>query len=96
VTDSERHDVDQHDVELHDVEQLSCREVVELVTAYLEGALSREERARFETHLAACGGCTAYLEQMSVTIRLTGTLRVQDISADVEAELVAAFRGWKL
>ena len=75
-------DVEQHDVDQHDVEQLSCREVVELVTAYLEGALSREEHVRFETHLAACRGCVAYLEQMRATIRLTGTLRVEDIPAD--------------
>ena len=47
-----------------DVEQLSCQELVELVTDYLEGALSPEETARFEDHIGRCAGCTAYLEQI--------------------------------
>jgi anti-sigma factor RsiW len=51
---------------------LVCREFVELVTDYLEGALAERERARFEAHLAECDGCTGYLEDMR---RLVGTLR---------------------
>ncbi|MGN6358798.1 MAG: anti-sigma factor family protein, partial [Thermomicrobiales bacterium] len=57
--------------------ELSCQELVELVTDYLEGALSAEDRARFEAHLATCRGCTAYVEQMRLTIRL-----VHRLSAD--------------
>jgi anti-sigma factor RsiW len=50
---------------------LVCREFVELVTDYLEGALPDGERARFDAHLAECDGCTAYLEDMR---RLVGSL----------------------
>jgi anti-sigma factor RsiW len=78
------------------VAHLSCREVVELVTAYLEGALSLEDRMRFENHLAACDGCTMYLEQMRRTIELTGMLRVDDVSPGAMAKLMHAFRDWQV
>ena len=62
---------------------LNCRELVELVTAYLEGDLSSGERKRFDAHLAGCDGCTTYVEQMRRTIELTGTLRdVEGWTAD--------------
>ena len=73
---------------------IPCCELVELVTDYLEGALSPQQHARFEHHIAGCDGCTAYLEQMRETIRLTGTLREQQISPDARAALLHAFRGW--
>jgi anti-sigma factor RsiW len=73
---------------------IACRDLVELVTDYLEGALSPEQQARFENHIAGCDGCTAYLEQMRDTIRLTGTLREQQTSPGARAELLHAFRGW--
>jgi anti-sigma factor RsiW len=57
------------------LEQMQCRELVELVTEYMEGALPAEDRARFEAHLASCPGCLAYLQQMRVTIRVIGRLR---------------------
>ena len=76
------------------IAHLSCREVVELVTAYLEGALSLGDRMRFENHLSACDGCTMYLEQMRRTIELTGTLRIDDVPPDVVSKLVHAFRDW--
>jgi anti-sigma factor RsiW len=78
-----------------DVEQLSCRELVELVTDYLEGALSDEERARFEAHIGLCGGCRVYLEQMRQTIEQLGHLPEDALSADAERELIEAFRGWR-
>jgi anti-sigma factor RsiW len=78
------------------VAHLSCREVVELVTAYLEGALSLEDRMRFENHLTACDGCTMYLKQMRRTIELTGTLRVDDVSPEALAKLMHAFRDWQV
>ena len=59
---------------------IACRDLVELVTDYLEGALSPQQHARFQHHIAGCDGCTAYLEQMRETIRLTGTLREQHLS----------------
>jgi anti-sigma factor RsiW len=73
---------------------IACRDLVELVTDYLEGALSPQQHARFQHHIAGCDGCTAYLEQMRETIRLTGTLREQQISPDARAALLHAFRGW--
>jgi anti-sigma factor RsiW len=74
---------------------LSCREVVELVTDYLEGRLSRRDRRRFEKHLSACDGCTRYVEQMRITIRALGGIEERDITSRVRAELLEAFRDWK-
>ena len=66
--------------------ELACQEVVELVTSYLDDALSAEDRERFEEHLVFCDGCENYLEQMRMTIRLTG--RADDeLPTDLEAEL---------
>ncbi len=74
---------------------MKCREMVELMTDYLEGALSARDRARFEEHIAGCDGCRAYLEQMRKTMRLAGLLLDQTIPAQVEDELLRAFRDWK-
>jgi anti-sigma factor RsiW len=74
---------------------LTCKELVELITDYLEGALSRRDRKRFERHLAACDGCTAYLAQMRHTVRTTRALADEDIPDAVRGELLTAFRGWK-
>jgi anti-sigma factor RsiW len=74
---------------------LSCRELVELVTAYLEGELPAGARKRFEAHLSQCDGCSVYLEQMRTTIRLSGMLGVEDVSTEAEQALLRAFRGWK-
>ena len=74
---------------------LNCRELVELVTAYFEGDLSSGERKRFDSHLAACDGCTMYVEQMRRTIELTGTLSVDDVTPKAEEALLRAFRDWK-
>jgi len=79
-----------------DVEALSCRELVELVTDYLEGALDPADVARFEAHIGGCDGCTGYLEQMRQTIRLTGTLTLDDVTPEAEAALLEAFRGWRV
>ena len=78
-----------------DVEQLSCQELVELVTAYLEGALPETEHARFEEHLAACGNCQLYLEQMRTTIAVAGRLREEDVPPELEERLLVAFRDWR-
>jgi anti-sigma factor RsiW len=77
------------------LEQLSCRELVELVTDYLEGALPGEERLRFERHIEICGGCKIYLEQIRQTIELLGHLPEDGLSPDAERELLEAFRGWR-
>ena len=74
---------------------LTCKEVVEIVSDYLEGALSPEDRARFDQHLAACDGCTHYVEQMRETIRLTGMLTEEQVPVDQRQRLRQAFRDWK-
>jgi anti-sigma factor RsiW len=74
---------------------LTCRELVEIVTDYLEGRLPPGDRLRFDEHLLVCPGCTNYLEQMRETIRLTGTLREEDLPAPAREELLEAFRNWK-
>ena len=74
--------------------ELACRDIVELVTAYLEGALDARDRERFEEHLVFCDGCGAYLEQMRTTIAATG--RLDDaLSPELETRLLEAFRGWR-
>jgi anti-sigma factor RsiW len=78
-----------------DAEQLSCQELVELVTDYLEGALTPDDRARFEAHVRGCDGCRAYLEQMQETIRLLGRLPRETITAEAGRRLLAAFGDWK-
>jgi anti-sigma factor RsiW len=77
------------------VEQLSCQELVELVTDYLEDALPPEQRAGFDAHLELCDGCTAYLEQMRATITLVGRLTPEDVTPEAEAALLGVFRNWK-
>lgn len=76
-------------------ERLSCQELVELVTEYLEGALPEEERARFEEHVASCQGCNAYVDQMRTTVVLVGSLSADSLSPEAEAALLHAFRDWK-
>jgi anti-sigma factor RsiW len=73
---------------------LTCHEVVELVTDYLEGALADEARRRVEEHLSGCEGCTRYLAQMRDTIRLTGMLTEEQIPEEQKVALLDAFRGW--
>jgi anti-sigma factor RsiW len=76
------------------VEQLSCQELVELVTDYLEGALPPGERARFEAHIEPCDGCRTYLEQIRTTIELAGRLTPEQLDPAAEAALLGAFRDW--
>ena len=73
---------------------LACQEMVELVTDYVEGAMSRRERRRFERHLSDCDGCSAYVEQMRETIALTGRLAPEDVPPQALEKLLHAFRGW--
>ena len=77
------------------VEQLSCQELVELVTNYFEGVLSPLERASFEQHIEGCAGCREYVLQMRSTIELTGQLTTGDVSPEAEAKLLAVFLVWK-
>jgi anti-sigma factor RsiW len=76
-------------------DDMVCRELVELVTAYLAGTLAADERARFEAHLAACRHCRAYVEQMRLTMAALGRLTEEDVAPEAEAALLRAFRGWR-
>ncbi len=71
---------------------LVCRDAVELMTDYLEGALSHDDHARFEAHLVHCEACTAYLDQMRTTVATLGHLRVDDLPDEVADELVDLYR----
>jgi anti-sigma factor RsiW len=77
------------------VDEPGCREVVELLGDYLEGAMAPGDRARLETHLAACEGCAAYLEQLRASIRLTGRLPAEAVAPEALAPLLEAFRTWR-
>jgi anti-sigma factor RsiW len=74
---------------------LSCRELVELVTDYLEDRLPPAERDRFERHLAECEGCRAYLEQLHQVLRAAGRLEEPALRPEAREALLQAFRGWK-
>lgn len=80
---------------MNTVEALSCQEIVELVTDYLEDALSGEERVRVERHIAGCTKCDTYLEQMRTTIRLAGRVEPASLSAEARRDLVEAFREYR-
>jgi len=73
---------------------MACREAVEAVTAYLEGAMSPRDRARFERHLGACDHCTAYVEQIRATIELTGQISPEDLAPEARDAIVMVFRSW--
>jgi anti-sigma factor RsiW len=77
------------------VTEVTCKELVEIVTDYLEQRLTPDERRRVEEHLAACDGCRNYLEQMRDTIRLVGRIDEDSIPAPMREQLPRAFRGWK-
>ena len=77
-----------------DLPEMPCRELVELVTDYLEDRLSPPDRVRFEAHLAECEACRTYLEQFRQTIRAVGRLPEESLSPEARDALLAAFRGW--
>ncbi len=78
-----------------DAADLSCRELVELVTDYLEARLTAPARARFEAHLGECDGCGAYVAQIRQAIDVAGRAGPEDVPAAAQERLLAAFRGWK-
>jgi anti-sigma factor RsiW len=75
--------------------EMTCRELVEIVTLYLEGEMPPAERERFEQHLAICDGCSAYVEQMRWTIEIAGALSEESIAEPVREKLLDVFRDWK-
>jgi len=77
------------------VPELTCQELVEVVTDYLEGAMPAPQRLLFEEHLAFCDWCRTYLEQIRATIRLTGAIEEETFTPEARETLLAAFRDWK-
>ena len=75
--------------------QMTCKELVELVTDYLEDALPPAEVRRFEEHLKECRGCTAYLQQFRQMIDAMGRLTEDAVPDDARDKLLQAFRDWK-
>jgi anti-sigma factor RsiW len=76
-------------------EHMACRELVEVITDYLEGTLPARDRARFEAHLALCDPCVVYLEQMRETIAVVGRLPLSGLSPTAREGLLEAFRDWR-
>jgi anti-sigma factor RsiW len=74
---------------------LVCQEAIELLTEYLEGTLSRRQRRRLNAHLDACPNCSAYLEQIRITIRLSGSIEPDDLSPRAVDELTELYRRWR-
>jgi anti-sigma factor (TIGR02949 family) len=77
-------------------DELSCQEMIEVVTNYLDGALPSDERQRFERHLSYCAGCSTYVDQMRETIRQTGVVpREESLPPALRERIVAQFRTWR-
>ena len=77
------------------VDELTCKELVELVTDYFEDRLSTAENRRLELHVCTCTGCRAYLGQMRAVVRAAGRLAEADVPARAREELLETFRAWK-
>ena len=75
--------------------EITCRELVELVTDYLDDRMPSDRRLLFEEHLSFCSSCRTYLEQMRLTIRLTGSLREDDLDPATREAMLAVFRGFE-
>jgi anti-sigma factor RsiW len=77
-----------------DLGGLTCKEIVELVTDYIEGVLPIEMRSRFDQHLSVCHPCAIYLDQMRQTIATLGRLPEESIPQPVMDTLLQHFRTW--
>jgi anti-sigma factor RsiW len=78
---------------MHD--HVTCQEVVELVTGYVERTLPAEQASLFEQHVNFCDGCHWYLQQMRTTIATVGSITEEDVPPEAKDRLLAAFREWK-
>lgn len=76
-------------------QHITCQEVVELITDYLEGALPSDEASLFEQHLNLCEGCVRYVAQIRTTVAAVGRLTPQHVPPETRERLLAAFRNWK-
>jgi predicted anti-sigma-YlaC factor YlaD len=75
--------------------EITCHELVELVTDYLEEAMAPAERARLELHLACCRPCRHYLDQMRKTIDVVGEIPEESVTPEAREDLLEVFRAWK-
>ena len=75
--------------------EMPCRELVEVITDYLDGALAERDRRRFDAHLAECDACRDYLDQFQQTIALAGRVESERLPPRMREELLAAFRDWR-
>jgi len=76
-------------------QHITCQEVVELVTDYLERALDAGETSLFEQHLNFCDGCVTYVDQLRMTIAVVGRVEVEDVPPETRERLLTAFRDWQ-
>jgi anti-sigma factor RsiW len=76
-------------------DEMACRELVEVVTAYLDDALEPDDRARLEHHLTACDGCHTYVEQMRQTILATAAIGPEVIPAEGLERLIRVYREYR-
>lgn len=74
--------------------ELTCQELVELVTDYLEEALPANDKDCFERHLTTCSGCRNYLEQIRTSVKLAGRLKEEELQSPIKEELLKTFRNW--
>jgi anti-sigma factor RsiW len=74
---------------------LVCQQAIELVTDYLDGSLSRRQRLRLERHLRACPNCSNYLEQIRLTISLTGAIAPEELAPNAVDDLTQLYRRWR-
>jgi len=74
---------------------LVCQQAIELLTDYLEGGLSRRQRLRLERHLRACPNCSNYLEQIRITVKLTGAIAREELAPDAVDDLTQLYRRWR-
>ena len=75
---------------------MNCRQVVQLLMDYLDGTLPAADRERVEEHLAGCDGCTAFLSQLRAASRVTAELAEAEVPPAIRADLLKAFRDWKV
>jgi anti-sigma factor RsiW len=76
-------------------QHITCQEVVELVTDYIENALEADKASLFEQHINFCDGCVWYVDQLRTTIATLGGIEEEDLPAETRDRLMAAFRDWK-
>jgi anti-sigma factor RsiW len=75
---------------------MACNELVETITAYLDGTLPHADRRRFDAHLTECPACTEYVAQMRATVERLGKLDQSTLSPDTREKLLTAFRDWRI